>query len=575
MTGERRRSRRRHRRPATSPSPPSDAGPRRPAQGPELRAGQPDLALRRRPGGLRGRRQRPHHDDRRRPRHPDPVRRLLGQPAHRCRRQRRGRRHLRPAGGRRRPPGPPPSGRPGHDLADRPRRRLRPGLHRAPDRRRLDLGHDRRPDSDHAWSWRPSSPASRPTTTPYLVENELLGAVHVLQAMTPATLQETLAMAQASLGNGSTIDFGLVDGDGGAAAAPRPDLEARVRRVPPGQPRVRRRQQLVGAERRRRAERRGERHRQAAAAAAAERGGDARPDRQHPGRRDRRPRSTSASQSRRRRPHRRQHRPGQRRPRHRRHDPGSFHAGFGVEATGSDRRRTRPSIARLLHQRLRHRGHQRRRDCDGAAEILCADFPVYVSDAKPPGGNLTVTTTLGDGDDLQDVFTGTSTTVVLPSGCRRSSTARRSSSTPWPRASSSTSSTPRPRCAPRRTTARCPSSARTSRPAPTSWARPARRSTTSSRTNGDPSTVGGARTLLTDDSWPSELGIVVNGADRRPGGLHLQPRPSSRRPAPTGDADAAPSPADTTEYLYKVVSDLQGRQERRARLGPVGRRARS
>ncbi len=51
---------------------------------------------------------------------------------------------------------------------------------------------------------------------PYLVENELLGAAHVLENITPATLQEAIAMAQASLGNDSTIDFGLVDGDDGA-----------------------------------------------------------------------------------------------------------------------------------------------------------------------------------------------------------------------------------------------------------------------------------------------------------------------------------------------------------------------
>ena len=59
--------------------------------------------------------------------------------------------------------------------------------------------------------------------SPYLVENELLGAVHVLEAMTPATLQETLAVAQASLGNESTIDFGLVDDPSGAQL--RLDLE--------------------------------------------------------------------------------------------------------------------------------------------------------------------------------------------------------------------------------------------------------------------------------------------------------------------------------------------------------------
>jgi Ca2+-binding RTX toxin-like protein len=51
--------------------------------------------------------------------------------------------------------------------------------------------------------------------TPYLVENELLGAVRVLQAMAPATLQEAVAMAQASLGEDSTIDVGLVTSKGG------------------------------------------------------------------------------------------------------------------------------------------------------------------------------------------------------------------------------------------------------------------------------------------------------------------------------------------------------------------------
>ena len=81
-------------------------GPRRPAQGAQLRAEQPDLALRRRPGGVPGRRQRPHDDDGRRARRTDPAGRLVGRPAHRCRRERRWRRHLRPAR-RRRPMFPP------------------------------------------------------------------------------------------------------------------------------------------------------------------------------------------------------------------------------------------------------------------------------------------------------------------------------------------------------------------------------------------------------------------------------------------------------------------------------------
>ncbi len=61
----------------------------------------------------------------------------------------------------------------------------------------------------------PQLPSPPVDDTPYLVENELLGAVHVLSAMTPDTLQDTLAMAEASLGNGSTIDFGLAKNDAG------------------------------------------------------------------------------------------------------------------------------------------------------------------------------------------------------------------------------------------------------------------------------------------------------------------------------------------------------------------------
>ena len=50
-------------------------------------------------------------------------------------------------------------------------------------------------------------------------------------------------------------------------------------------------------------------------------------------------------------------------------------------------------------------------------QVLCADFPVYVSGAKVPGDNLTVTSTLGAGEDsLADVFTGASTKVALPTG---------------------------------------------------------------------------------------------------------------------------------------------------------------
>ena len=116
---------------------------------------------------------------------------------------------------------------------------------------------------------------------------------------------------------------------------------------------------------------------------------------------------------RRRRPHRRQHRPGQRRASgttHPEDDLGSFHAGFGVEATGTTGEDT-PSIARLLHRRLRHRGHQRRR-LRRATTTSSAPTSRSTSAAPAAGqDNLTVTSTLGDGDDLKDVFTGTSTVV--------------------------------------------------------------------------------------------------------------------------------------------------------------------
>ena len=75
-----------------------DSGGGRPAQGAQLRARQPDIALRWRARGLQERRERPDHDDGWRPRRADPVRWLLGQPADRCGCERRRGRDVRPGG---------------------------------------------------------------------------------------------------------------------------------------------------------------------------------------------------------------------------------------------------------------------------------------------------------------------------------------------------------------------------------------------------------------------------------------------------------------------------------------------
>ncbi len=66
--------------------------------------------------------------------------------------------------------------------------------------------------TDHTLSIAPQLNTVPADATPYLVENELLGAMHRLQALTPSSLQKTVAMAEDALGESSDIDFGLVDG---------------------------------------------------------------------------------------------------------------------------------------------------------------------------------------------------------------------------------------------------------------------------------------------------------------------------------------------------------------------------
>ncbi len=246
--------------------------------------------------------------------------------------------------------------------------------------------------------------------TPYLVENELLGAVHALSALTPATLQDTLAMAQKSLGNGSSIDFGLVEDAGvsqlrldlewkrdyqvaqpvslqlgdtqvvGASAGGELTvdvtgtvtlrlflpLSAAAMLDPVGSTKVDADASSVdlGA---------------SVTAAGAHLGANVGPLSVDLG---------TAS------------------------DPGSFEAGFGVEAASKATGKT--SLGSFFSSGF-DVGVTNGGACTGS-QVVCADFPVYVNGAKVPANDLTVTSVLGAGDDLTDVFTGAGTTVTLPSG---------------------------------------------------------------------------------------------------------------------------------------------------------------
>ncbi|WP_182376589.1 calcium-binding protein [Nocardioides sp. WS12] len=249
--------------------------------------------------------------------------------------------------------------------------------------------------------------------TPYLVENELLGAAHTLMAGTPASLQETIAIAQDALGHDSTIDFGLIDA-GADGAQLRLDLtwhrEYGVAREVnlefDGQ-------QLIGVSGG------GELSVEASGTvklrlllplsaeamldpidntlvdeteSSIDFGVNVSAENAHIGA-SIGPISVDLGTE---------------------EEPGSFHAGFGVEVTGTTGEDT-PSIVDFFSSGFDVALTNGGADCgDEDAVILCADFPMFVNDTAVLGGNLTVTSTLGDGDDLSDVFTGTSTVVETP-----------------------------------------------------------------------------------------------------------------------------------------------------------------
>lgn len=248
--------------------------------------------------------------------------------------------------------------------------------------------------------------------TPYLVENELLGAVHVLQAMTPATLQETLAMAEASLGNGSSIDFGLVDGAAGAQLRLNLTWERAYGVSRPVSLSLGDGQDLVGAG--------GGGELSIAASGTVKLGlllplsKEAMLDPIDNTRVDQDfsavdfnvavaadkayfgaaigPVSVDLGTK---------------------DKPGSFAAGFGVNAVGTTGDTT-PSIADFFSEgfdiTVNNAGV-----CTGPEEeddVLCASFPVFVSGAS--AGNLTINSTLGEDKTLTGVFGGASLKVGVP-----------------------------------------------------------------------------------------------------------------------------------------------------------------
>ena len=373
-------------------------------------------------------------------------------------------------------------------------------------------------------------------------------------------------MAQASLGN--ELHHRLRPGRRRRRrpAAARPDLGARVRRLPPGQPRPRGRPGRWSAP--------------AAAAscsidasgtvklrpaAPAQHGGHGGPDRQHPGRRGVRPRSASTWRSPRRTPTsapasgRSASTSGPRRT------PGSFHAGFGVDGHRLGTTARQPSIARLLHRGLRPSPSTTAAPTARRPPTSSAPSSRSTSADAEPVLHLTVVTTLGDGDDLADVFGGASTEVDAPDQLQTildgkpvqvRHAGRGPQAVPVLRRGR--------RCGPRPTTARCPSSARTSRPAPTSWARPGRRSTTSSRRTATSSRSVRPAAYLTK-TLATELDILVNGAD----GIHvdftcnsyLEP-PADLAVTPTTATPARGDHARSTSTRSSRPTRTQGRHAR-------------
>ena len=177
-------------------------------------------------------------------------------------------------------------------------------------------------------------------------------------------------------------------------------------------------------------------------------------------------------------------------------------------------------------------------------------FPVFVSGVQPPGENLTITSTLAPGDDLTKVFSTTNTKVALPSGLQKildgeafkfdslaeglqqylfySETALRTASNDG----------------------EMPVVGKDLQ-AGADFMGKAREKLDAMLAVADPTTVGGATTML--KAKLAEMGVVVDGTNGIDVNFTCTRTLQPPSPAPTATASNAVA-ADTTEYVYKVVS---------------------
>ena len=180
-------------------------------------------------------------------------------------------------------------------------------------------------------------------------------------------------------------------------------------------------------------------------------------------------------------------------------------------------------------------------------------FPVFVSGVQPPGEDLTITSTLAAGESLTKVFSTTNTKVALPSGLQKildgeafkfdslaeglqqylfySETALRTASNDG----------------------EMPVVGKDLQ-AGADFMGKAREKLDAMLAVADPTTVGGATTML--KAKLADDGRRRRRLRRHRRQLHLHDRPSTP-PSPAPTAVSSPTPAaaaDTTQYVYKVVS---------------------
>ena len=498
---------------------------------------------------------------------PIPLVGLLGQPAHRCRCQRRRRRDVRTGrhGGHPRHGQHPAAGVPATTtLTDDTPTFTRPSWAARSSSARPPPPSSTR--TSHTLTLAPQLGTVPVDDTPYLVENELLGAVHVLTPPRRPRCRRPSPWRRPRSGNGSTIDFGLVDGTGGAQL--RLDLtwkrEYGVSR--PVSLDLGDGQAVVGASAG------GELKLDASgtvklrlllpltAAAMLDPIDNTLVDETSS------PSSAFNVAARRGRPHRRQRRPGQPSTSGTEDDPGSFNAGFGIQATGTTGEDT-PSIADFFSSGFDIGMTNGGADCDdGRPGPLRA--PSRPSSPGPAPGDLTVTSTLGDGDDLTDVFSRHQHGRRDPrAGCRSSSTGKPFKFDTLAEGLKQYLFYAETALRVASNNGEMPVVGKDLQAGADFMGDTREKIDAFLEENGDPTTVGGATDLLTT-KLADRARRRRQRRHRHAGGLHL-PRPCWSRPRPRPARRATPGRGHDAVPLQGRLH-LQGRQERRARLASLG-----